>query len=256
MNIKKLLALLLAIVMVLSLAACGSTDDDDDDDDKDKEGTSATDEDKDGEDEDTDEDKQDDDKKDDDKKDDEDEDSLVGKWEGEMNLGAAMDAMLTGEVLFSYCDFDDLAVTMTFTFDDDGTLEIEVDEDSCKDMVDDIVDIVMDGIEEYLDANGATWDDVGATKSEMREAMMEQFSEDAIMEMAESMAGSGYYVAVDDRIYTAEDEDDLEDEVDEDSSYMEFSLKGDKLTIKDIVDDGESIDDYIPGMMPITLKRK
>ena len=249
MNIKKLLALLLAIVMVLSLAACGSTDDDDDDDDKDKEGTSATDENEDGEEE--------GDKKDDGKKEeDEDEDPLVGKWVGDMSFGPYLGAILGGEVLFSYCDFDDLAVTVTFTFGDDGTLSIEVDEDSCKDMVDDIADIIIDGVEDYLDANGATWEDAGMTKEEMRESVMAQFTEDAIIEMAESMASSGYYVAVDDRIYASEDEDDLEDEVEEDSNYMEFSLKGDKLTIKDIVDDGESIDDYIPGMVPITLKRK
>lgn len=232
MNIKKLLALLLAVVMLLSLAACADTDDDDDDDS----GKSSAGSQK-----------------------DDDEESIVGEWEGELDFGALLNEMMgaADDETAEYFDFDGLTITMIFNFEKNGELSIEADEDSLQDMVDEVVDIMVDGYEKMLKDADMSWEDaLGMSEDDFRDAMAEEFDADALEEMTSEIASEGYYVVVDDRIYTDEDEENLENAEEDATEYLEFKLSGDTLTIKDIVSDGESVDEYLPGMLPLKLKRK
>jgi len=224
MKLKKLLALLLAAVMMLSLAACAGTSDDDDD-----EGTSSG----------------------------GGKETIVGEWIGEMEFGAAINATLLAEdeSFGKYFDFGDIELKMIFTFDDNGELTIEPDEDSLEDMVDDVIDIMLDGYEKLFADQGMSLEDMNMSKDDLREEVEKQLDADALAEMAEEIAEDGYYVIVDDRIYTDSDEDNLENPEDDASGYMEFKLSGDTLTIKDMVADGESVKDSLDGIVPFKLKR-
>lgn len=225
MKIKKLLALLLAVVMMMSFAACAASDGDDDDD-----GGSAG----------------------------NGKETIVGKWIGEIEFGEAINAMLLAEdeSLGEYFDFGDIALKMVFTFDDNGELVIEPDEDSLEGMVDDVISIMLDGYEKLFEDQGMSLEDMGMSKDDLREEVEKQFDADALADMAEDIAEDGYYVIVDDRIYTDSDEEDLENPEEDASGYMEFKLSGDTLTIKDMVSDGESVNDSVEGIVPFKLKRK
>ena len=224
MKIKKLLALLLAIVMMMSFAACAGSDTDDDDGNGGSSGGK---------------------------------DTIVGEWVGEIDFGAAINATLLAEdeSLGEYFDFGDIALKMIFTFDDNGELTIEPDEDSLEEMVDDVIDIMLDGYEKLFEDQGMSLEDMNMSKDDLREEVEKQLDADALAEMAEEIAEDGYYVIVDDRIYTDSDEDNLENPEEDASGYMEFKLSGDTLTIKDMVADGESVDESFDGIVPFKLKR-
>ena len=136
--------------------------------------------------------------------------TIVGTWEGTMDMTAAMAAA-------TQMEFDEpLKMGMTFTFNEDGTYSTTVDKDSLKDMMDTLVDVM---IELIVSMSGDPDMDLeaelakeGMTMAEFKEQLMGEMNiEDMLGETDET----GYYKYEDGKFYTAEDKEDLEGDLEE-----------------------------------------
>ena len=175
--------------------------------------------------------------------------ALVGTWKGEVAIGDMMDAMYA--TLFGdYFDFSGITFEIVYTFTAD-TLTVAADEASVNTMVDELVDAMFDGMKAYADAEG---EDLGMNDDELRTYCEESLDADGFVESFE--ASNGYYTVVGTKLYAAEDEDDLNDVVSDDENYSVIEVNGSVLTISDMVEEGESAAEYVPGLLPITLNKQ
>lgn len=175
--------------------------------------------------------------------------TIVGTWEGTMDMTAAMAAA-------TQMEFDEpLKMGMIFTFNEDGTYSATVDKDSLKDMMDALVDVM---IELIVSMSGDPDMDLeaelakeGMTMAEFKEQLMGEMNiEDMLGETDET----GYYKYEDGKFYTAEDKEDLEA-----GDYIEIThitLTSNKMTVTDIEQDGEKMSEVMPDMFPMVFTRK
>ena len=175
--------------------------------------------------------------------------TIVGTWEGTMDMTAAMAAA-------TQMEFDEpLEMGMTFTFNEDGTYSATVDKDSLKDMMDALVDVM---IELIVSMSGDPDMDLeaelakeGMTMADFKEQLMGEMNiEDMLGETDET----GYYKYEDGKFYTAEDKEDLEA-----GDYIEIThitLTSNKMTVTDIEQDGEKMSEVMPDMFPMEFTRK
>ena len=215
MNMKKLFAALMALVMVLSFAACGSE-------------TAAG----------------------------KGETTIVGSWTGAMDMTQAMEEMMEAS-LGVEVPMEDIAMNLTFKFNSDGSLECSVDEKSAEKMVENMIDAVVNVLVETLEAEGVDLEAEGLTEADIREMMEESLSVDDMVESMTESFDDVYYVYKDGVVYTADNLDELKEDPEANSEETwEVKLSGNTLKIIDIVDaDGESMNDVIPGVLPMTFKK-
>ena len=218
-----LLALLLAFVMVF-MAGCG--DDDEDSGSKKKkskkeEATDVADDDLDLE------------------------DVIEGEWTAEFDLSKFIKNKMeeedtdTAEML-EYFDFDDFSMKMNFEFDD-GEVNISIDKDA---FMEDFSELMKNALQKYFadheDELGGSLDDIlamsGMTLDDLIDSMM---SEDDMFEDFEDFEQDGVYEVDGNKIYLAEDEDELGDE----ENYIKVSIEGKKkLKIVEWKYDGKDIE--------------
>lgn len=175
--------------------------------------------------------------------------TIVGTWEGTMDLGPVLAASMQTEIDKA------LAVDITFTFNEDGTYTSAVDKDSIEDMMDTLVDVM---IELIVSMSGDPDMDLEAELA--KEGMtMEEFKEQLTASMnMEDIVGeteeTGYYKYEDGKFYTAEDKEDLDAGDYEDCTYI--TLTSNKMTVTDIEQDGEKMSEVMPDMFPMVFTRK
>ena len=234
-NIKKLLALMLALVMIFALVAC---DDKKSSDTEEEETVTEEKKDEDKEDAKTAE------KEEEDKKTEADSVDLEGEWLYSVDMSEAFGAAM-GEIA-EQIDLPDEKVMMNLSFefeDDEFTLTVGVDKEDFEDYLDALVDVMLEYMYDMAESQGMSKDDFDAQFSAANGAGVEDYLEESMKAALEeagdqlSQSKEGYY-KVDTkkgRIYIAEDEDDLDDAED----YMEYELSGKKLTITKVISDGE-----------------
>lgn len=215
---KKLIALFMALAMVLCFAACGTESD----------GGSAK----------------------------ETTPTVVGEWEGSMDMTTAMEGVMT-DSLGMEIEMKDLALVMTFEFNKDGSFTCEVDEESAEKLLNNMIDSVVDVLVEALEAEGVDLEAEGMSKEDLRSMMEEEMDmDDLISELA--IFEDGYYIYENDCIYTGSDLDALKEDAEANSDEIwEVSLSGKTMKVTNITDaNGDSMDDVLPGVLPLTFKKK
>ncbi|MBQ3202516.1 MAG: hypothetical protein IJB36_02605 [Clostridia bacterium] len=216
-NVKKLLALLMALVMLFAFCAC---DNDKDDDKKESKGEKLTAE------------------------------ELEGDWEMQLDYNALFNSGVMGEVpeIFEMIDMDtDLTVELDVNFDDG---EMEIDPAGMADFMENYLEAVMEWMaegdnvyeliamssdgqftaDEYKDA----CEEEGVSKSQLLNMMEEQMPD------AEDIAGEmdakiRCYELDGNKLYTWEEDDEKDDE-----NYFQFTYSDEVITVTKVVDDGES----------------
>lgn len=175
--------------------------------------------------------------------------TIVGTWKGSMDLSAVFAAAFQTELE------DPISMGLTYTFREDGTYAVTVDEDSMDDLMDALVDVfigimaAMYGEEFDLDAMLA---EEGMTKEEFTQQLMGSMDLNSMMEETEE---TGYYKYENGRIYSAEDKEDLEGDP-EDLECMVVTLSGNTLTITDIEQDGEKMSEIMPDVFPMVFTKQ
>lgn len=185
------------------------------------------------------------------------EDDLVGTWEAEMDISSFTNDMMAslGMGVEEYFDFDDFAVTMILTFEDDGTFTAEIDEDSAADAVDALMVTVEDGMIKMLEAQIKEYG-LDMTVDEMLEAsgmslddLLSQIDAGELVEQMTGESSEGEYTVEDDKLYM------YEGKMDEDE-YTVIELDGDTLTMKEYVgEQGEAGQMFTDEMFPLSFER-
>lgn len=175
--------------------------------------------------------------------------SLVGSWKGSFAIGDMLESVYN-EMFGDYFDFDDITLDIVYTFTED-TLTISADEDSVEAMVEPLVEGLYNGLKAYAAAEG---EDLGMTDEELYDYCEENLDVDSLVESFQ--AETGYYAVVDGKLYSGEDAEELEDEIAEGENYEVIEVSGNVLTVTDMVEDGESINDYYPDLLPLTLNKQ
>lgn len=186
------------------------------------------------------------------------EDKLTGTWKGNIDYTDVMNElfpMAIGEELASYFVFEDLEMSLIFEFDD-GIMTMSVDEDSADDLVNNIMDACVDGVEklyqDIIDSYGydMTVDELLESQGTSMDELVEQMNTDDMVEEITSMAVKCKYEVKEGKILLSEDEDS---EVSEDN-YMKYTVSDDELKITDI--SGTDEIDALKELLPLELEKK
>lgn len=228
-NVKKLLALLLALVMLFAVCAC----DNDKDGDKDEKTTASS--------------------KKQEKKDKLTDATLQGEWEAVMDMSAIMSGGVMGDMpeIFEMMDLEELNLqsSLNVTFEDG---EMTIDADSMVNFYDDMIGGMMtwirkgDNVYELMAMSSGEemtaeeckeyFDEQGITKQQLLAAMESEMpsAEEAIGgELADV---TNCYELNGNKLYTwKEGEEKNED------SYMQLTYEDDVITVTKVVTDGESV---------------
>ncbi len=233
---KKLLALLLALAMVFALCACntdsgnGNDGDKAQDDDVESDNSEAVDNEK------------------------YKNSKLIGIWEAEFDLGAAIAAAYGGDdelsQLMSNMDFNGIFYSIRYTFNADGSYTIEFVDDGTTEKLRAAFREGFVGIMEALCAEeGVTVEEAAASENMTVDEFYDRLVEGA-MESVDPIFEQvieGSFEVDGNKLYFIADGEDKED-----GTYNEFELDGDKLTILSEYSDGEKSEN---ATLPMTLLR-
>ena len=175
--------------------------------------------------------------------------TIVGTWKGSMDMGAVLEMALQMEI------DEPLSCDVIYTYKEDGTASISVDEDSFADMMEALTDVVIGMMGEMFGEEfdfEAMLEAEGMTEEEFREQIMASVN---VEEMLGDMgAEKGYYKYEDGKLYTAATKEDLENL--EELPCIHVTLKSNTLTFTDIEQDGESAAEIMPDMFPMVFTKQ
>ena len=175
--------------------------------------------------------------------------TIVGTWKGSMDMGAVLEMALQMEI------DEPISCSIIYTFKEDGTTSVSVDEDSLADMMEALTDVVIGMVGEMFGEEfdfEAMLEAEGMTEEEFREQIMASVN---VEEMLGDMgAEKGYYKYEDGKLYTAATKEDLENL--EELPCIHVTLKSNTLTFTDIEQDGESAAEIMPDMFPMVFTKQ
>lgn len=175
--------------------------------------------------------------------------TIVGTWKGSMNMGAVLEMALQMEI------DEPISCSMIYTFKEDGTTSVSVDEDSLADMMEALTDVVIGMMGEMFGEEfdfEAMLEEEGMTEEEFREQIMASMNlEDMMGNMS---VENGYYKYEDGKLYNAAEKEDLENL--EELPCIHVTLKGNTMTFTDIEQDGESAAEIMPDMFPMVFTKQ
>ncbi len=174
-----------------------------------------------------------------------DEEMIIGSWTGKMSVSDDYLSELIGEdagEMSEYFDLNKLLdVDFTLTFKDDGTYISVITDEAAEKYVDNLIDILCDGMIEYVkdlaEANGTSWEEyldaAGMTEQEFKDAILAEVDrEELLKEMRDEIEPEAeYYKLENGKLYTSEDKDFKGDDV-EVSDY-ELTATTLKMSFKD-----------------------
>jgi len=160
--------------------------------------------------------------------------TIVGKWQAEFDMTDMLDEFLgsSGEMA-EFFDIDKLALDIVFEFKDNDKVEAYVTDESAEKMAEEVIEATKKALEKMLEEEGMSIEDFeGLTGMTMDDMIEEAFGSSDPKEIGKTLTEDmeelgGYYKIDGDKLYIAEDKDDLDDE----ENAVDFELKGDKLTI-------------------------
>lgn len=175
--------------------------------------------------------------------------TIVGTWKGSINMGAVLEMALQMEI------DEPISCSMIYTFKEDGTTSVSVDEDSLADMMEALTDVVIGMMGEMFGEEfdfEAMLEEEGMTEEEFREQIMASMNlEDMMGNMS---VENGYYKYEDGKLYNAAEKEDLENL--KELPCIHVMLKGNTMTFTDIEQDGEKMSEVLPDMFPMVFTRQ
>ncbi len=155
------------------------------------------------------------------------ENPFEGKWVAEVDFGAQMaEQMGVGSM-----DTSDMIVKLSFTFTKKGVCTMEADKDSVKKVLNRTMELAAESM-------GMSLNDLIALQG-MSQADYEAQLDEQIEDLAQELSGEGAYKVEDGKFYLNNDVDS--DEFDEDYECYDYSIKGNTITVKNMLDEGTDI---------------
>lgn len=185
-------------------------------------------------------------------------DALVGTWEttidmtdmvnDELRAGMGSDA----EEMMGYFNIDDFSVRISLVFGGDDTYKMVVDEAAMEKSVDNVIDALRSGLEQYFEDLMAQ-EGIEMSVDEllqltgigaMDDLMDEAFNRDDLMSSIGDMNSSGAFKVKDGVMYLTDGDDTVMEEA--------YELDGSKLTLT-----GEGVTDGdLVGLYPLVFTKK
>lgn len=189
-------------------------------------------------------------------------DALVGNWAAEIDMSSLTNDMLAemGMGMEEYFQFEDFAITMDLTFNDDGTYSFAMNEDSVKAAVDTMLVTIEDGMIKMLEDQIAEYgldmtvdEMLAASGMSMDDLMAELDAEALVDEMMADSDSEGNYKAKDGKLYLSDGKDYAVDE----NIYDTYELDGDTLTLTEhFGEEDEDEQAFEDEMYPIVFNKK
>lgn len=181
---------------------------------------------------------------------------VVGSWAMTLDMADMVNEEFAAGGMGDAFHLSSFAITMNFNFKDDGTYTCEMDEDAFADTMAGMKEEMKAGFTTYIEDMMAEQGMENMTADEffamsgttLDEALDEAFSEDAMAEMGEDLAGEGNYETKDGKLFLS---DGLDYHVDPEVYYT-YTVEGDTMTFLSSVGDA---DEELQEMFPIELKK-
>lgn len=261
---KKLLALLMALAMVFAMAACGNDSKvEKEDKEEKKEETTAPvesgDKAEDGKEEAKEENKEEDKKEEEEVTEPEEKEiDLEGEWLAQLDMSESINEQMA-ETTGGMISIDDEPIYMNveMDIDEDGKFKLVacLDETSFKKYMTAMIDAMCEYAIQMGEAQGMTLEDLeeqmGMTIEEFKEMMSEQIDElmeDSMVAALEGLTKEGYCVLDGNKLYMADEVDELEDE----EVYFEISKEGDVLILEALI--GADLEDILGDLEDMNIE--
>lgn len=162
------------------------------------------------------------------------EELIVGAWTCELELGDIM-AMAMGDTTGEYFDGLEFAIFLNMEFTEDGEVEMNVDEDTLDEAVEDLKVDLKDGmmkmLEDAAEMNNTTLDELVAsagfdTADEYIDATLDTITAEDLLESFGDVNQSGTYEIDGDKLYIIADGEDKDED-----DYVVFTVDEDTFTL-------------------------
>ena len=177
-------------------------------------------------------------------------DTLVGQWSAQIDMTDMFNSMLTESMGFEV-KMDSFVMIMNAEFNEDGTTIMEIDKDHLEEQIEDLADFLWDLVIEMY-----------AKELEMKESEVEKLlkdeglTKDTLIEsmdlssIGDNLSQEGYWLLEDDKLYIAEDKDDLKD-----SDPADIELDGDTFSITGGAEFDEENKEMMEAFLPLVFER-
>ena len=189
------------------------------------------------------------------------EELIVGAWTCEMELGDFM-ATLMGDTAGEYFDGLEFAIFLNMEFTEDGEVEMNVDEDTFEEAVEDLKDDLRDGmmkmLEDAAEMNNTTLDELVAsvgynTADEYIDATLDAMTAEDLLESFGDVNQSGTYEIDGDKLYIIADGEDKDED-----DYAVFTVDEDTLTLDMPAEEKEDAEgmEALLDILPLRFERQ
>ena len=177
--------------------------------------------------------------------------TIVGVWKGTIDMTDMLTEQISGadESMAEYFSFDGIALDVNMTFNEDGTCSMAFNEEDVQKMMEKLIEQMLPVMSAMIeDLSGMSFADF-LTISELTEEEFNTSLKEEIMNSFDvsELNTQGNYKAEDGKLYIT---DDLDEQVDENTTCNPYTLSGNTLTIEA----GEGEEDF-EFMFPLTLKK-
>lgn len=183
-----------------------------------------------------------------------DDEMILGDWETEIEFGDMMDYMGDETSTVNYFDFSTFAITMTFSFEEDGTARQTANVKDAE--VEELTAIFLDGMDEYLQA--MLRDGGYSSAEELCEANGCSSMEELREKMAELLAQlivSSVNLIVEEVTYRFEDGYLFFTDAEGEEEQYNYTLTATRLLMDYVGEVTEENESVINAIMPLTFKK-
>lgn len=183
---------------------------------------------------------------------------FVGKWQAEVDFTDEMNKSFADDAdMAEYLSVSEFKLTMDFTFNEDDTYEIAVNEESFNKAMEGIGSEFKSGMDRYFaDAIAAEGLDMSvdefceATGLDLDAMIDEILGAFDFAMLADEARSEGKYEVEKGKLYTSDSKDTAVDK----SFYEAYEFAGEDLKITEMVG-GKPADEFAASLYPITLKK-
>lgn len=159
--------------------------------------------------------------------------SIVGTWENTVDISEYLTYKMGDSVFAGYIQLDNTPMYLNYTFAEDGSFTVKVNEQKTQKSWDKFLDEIIEGVKKAFVAsfpNESVEDYFDSYEKENGVSRRETLAEkNKMSEFLKPFENQGYYVVQGNRLYRFAEKEKTE--ITDDTVYELFSLKGKTLTI-------------------------